>query len=97
MNITKTGGYLVFEPQTTAELSDWAPLRHDELQFLKLSNGEYWIFYGATYLGAATRLAHENAWQAVSGSRGCCVAPLFSLVECAQRLMQNVSRPEELT
>ncbi len=89
MNITCTDGYPVFEPQNAAELSQWEPSPQGEFQFLKLTDAEYRIFHGATYLGTVTRLAHENAWQAVSGTRRCCVAPLFSLVDCAQCLLSN--------
>ncbi len=98
MTITRTDGGIIFEPQNSVELSQWEPAGLREFQFLKISRQEYWIFHRSDYLGAATRLTQDGEWQAVSGSRGCCVAPLGSLLECAQCLFSALeSRKERMS
>lgn len=89
MTITQTGGIDVFEPESDAELSSWQPSNGPGFEFVKLSRHEYWVFHTGRFLGAATRLPHEDAWQAVSGAHGWFMAPLSSLSECAQRLLSR--------
>jgi hypothetical protein len=87
MLITHTGNCVVFEPETDAELSAWQPSGIASFQMVKHAQHEYWIYFGGQFIGCATRLRHEEAWQAVSGSQAWCVAPLPSLEECGRRLL----------
>lgn len=86
MIYSHTGEAVIFEPETDAELAAWRPLPQDQLQLIRLSAEEYWVFLGITFLGAATRLPAGNSWQAISAADGWCVAPLRTPGEAAQKL-----------
>jgi hypothetical protein len=92
MHITYADGIPVYEPANDMELGDWRPAQNEALEFVKISRREYWIFNCGTYVGSASRLVYADAWQAVSGENRLCVAPLSSLLECAERLMVSARR-----
>jgi hypothetical protein len=92
MVITYAHGVPVYEPANDIELGEWRPALGEVLQFVKISRREYWIFNCGSYLGSASRLTYADAWQAVAGENRLCVAPLHSLLECAERLMTSARR-----
>ncbi|PQV64264.1 hypothetical protein B1R32_106110 [Abditibacterium utsteinense] len=87
MLITQTQGFPTYEPTSDDELHLWRPAPCEVFQFVKLSRREYWIFHCGAFLGLASRLTYADAWRASSDALGICVAPLDSLLECAERLM----------
>lgn len=87
MLITQTHGFPTYEPASDDELQSWRPAPREVFQFVKIARGQYWIFHCGAFLGLASRLTYADAWRACSDQRGVCVAPLHSLLECAERLM----------
>lgn len=87
MLLTQTHGVPTYEPISDDELQCWRPAPSEVFQFVKIGRGEYWIFHCGAFLGLASRLTYADAWRASSDERGFCVAPLHSLLECAERLV----------
>ncbi len=87
MLITQTHGFPTYEPTSDDDLCYWRPAPSEVFQFVKISRGEYWIFHCGAFLGTGSRLTHADAWRASSDALSVCVAPLHSLLECAERLI----------
>ena len=88
MHFSLLYGCPVYEPDNNNELAQWLPCEQENLQFVKIARGQYWIFHGGKFLGCAQQITGLNAWQASSDELGYCIAPLASLLECAQCLLE---------
>lgn len=86
MTYLHSGSAVIFEPESDLELASWRPMAQHQLQLIRLSAEEYWVFVGEKFLGAATKLPLDSNWQAISALHGWCVAPLRSPEEAAERL-----------